>query len=96
MPWSSNGWSAARAAGFPTWKTVVVGGVGRRGVRKQWYWHQAADFYLIAGNVEKAIGALEVGIQALLSQDFSYSDKAQSSHSITQNDATMGAFWSNC
>jgi hypothetical protein len=67
-------------------------------LRQNWHWEMAADFYEIGGNPGMAIKALERGISALRTQNFSYSEK---SHSIlvrkkqrqaAERDATIDRF----
>ena len=45
-------------------------------LRWNWHWGRAADFFMIAGRSEKAVAALQAGIEFLLKQDYSFSPNA--------------------
>jgi hypothetical protein len=45
-------------------------------LRWNWHWGRPADFFMIAGETEKAVAALQAGIEFLLKQDYSFSPNA--------------------
>lgn len=45
-------------------------------VRWRWHWGRAADYFVIAGRPDRAVAALEAGIEFLVTQDFSTSEGA--------------------
>lgn len=57
--------------GLSTWE-----GAADDLIRCRWDWNRAADCYLIAGRSDRAVAALQQGIQALAAQEFSYSEKS--------------------
>jgi len=51
-------------------------GLGDDLLRWRWHWGRAADFFVIGDRPDRAVAALEAGIEFLRAQDFSTSDRA--------------------
>jgi len=43
-------------------------------VRRKWHWNEAADFYLIAGQVDRAAETLATGVELLESKNLSWAE----------------------
>jgi hypothetical protein len=51
-------------------------GLGADVVRWRWHWGRAADYFVMADRPDRAVAALEAGIEFLEAQDFSTSKGA--------------------